>query len=834
MTPSSNTNGHSRVCELCSDLVQMESDQAIVNAIVGMPEALGFYDSRYYDANRCPFMKCHFYILRTASRTYEKAGIGYRIYDPTLTDEAAASRNPVWGDADSTKRKERETDWICDLELTGHEWIDVPIFAGGQVLGLWALNRPKKKGSERKNTSALLKRLACVAGLKIHELRQERISALSGETLAYALKLSHSTQRDFGRQETAILKFCLDKTCRALNAATLAYFQFDPFANELQKMAEIQFDGKNIHDISDRKADRSYRRGQCLTGVAWDNPTFRHIPDFAELQRRQPELVDRGSLELHERLLGQQEIRTVVYERVYVPGALPGFLRGINRADDPRLTFTGEHCELLHRIAESFAQVLGTIHASARLITVGNAFTDTVKALQREDFSYDALGLASKALGFPMAFVSIWAVDQTLAEVWSNDPDIEKSMKSQIGIQIENPLSKYNLDGYVMVSKIPDPIRSILANRGVELVYSIFLPPPDPNREDSETALVFFPLVVSGGTESIADARQFWQSQSSLLTAATLLGQLAGMMRELARNRTMLFSAEQAVGIIGHEMRSPLARLSQIAEQLSEQELRLLESVDRDGKLRTVTSITHYGKPRMTTLEGRAQISSWLAERRERISDYTEIGQRVVADAIWWARMGGKKVEMDLKPIRLAKIIDICVDELADEIQLRAPLHVDIKVGVRRVPPFVADPVLMHTLFFNLLDNAVKYSHSRGKFYFGVTVTAEHQANLVDVRITNWGLGIDRSDYTNIFSSFFRSSHRDRLHTVRGVGLGLATCRRIVRLHGGKIWVISKPTLNDPTRTAAMEGFETTFSVRLPTTLKPGRIDVATDRYKID
>ena len=88
------------------------------------------------------------------------------------------------------------------------------------------------------------------------------------------------------------------------------------------------------------------------------------------------------------------------------------------------------------------------------------------------------------------------------------------------------------------------------------------------------------------------------------------------------------------------------------------------------------------------------------------------------------------------------------------------------------------------------------------------------------------GLGIDASDYENIFSSFYRSKVRDRLHTVRGVGLGLRTCRKIVLLHRGTIDVKSLPTLSDPAKIEAKEGYETTFRVRLPSDLKAGRYDI--------
>jgi signal transduction histidine kinase len=236
-----------------------------------------------------------------------------------------------------------------------------------------------------------------------------------------------------------------------------------------------------------------------------------------------------------------------------------------------------------------------------------------------------------------------------------------------------------------------------------------------------------------------------------------------------------------------------------------------------------------------------AAVLVWMDRAKILIDDYRDRMRRVIHDSIRWARLGGKTLEVEFERLSLSQIIDECLVELRAEQQQKAFLRIEIDKTVRRLEPFVADRFLVKILFTNLLDNAIKYSHRRqpswqargsSSFESKVSVRAERQSKLVDVFITNWGLGIDRSDYENIFSSFYRSSVRDRLHTIRGVGLGLPTCRKIVLVHKGAIQVRSVPTLSDPERTAAKEGFETTFVVRLPLDLHEGRIDV--DMSKIN
>jgi len=239
------------------------------------------------------------------------------------------------------------------------------------------------------------------------------------------------------------------------------------------------------------------------------------------------------------------------------------------------------------------------------------------------------------------------------------------------------------------------------------------------------------------------------------------------------------------------------------------------DSIDEKGRL-----CQHF-------LQTPRQVLEWLQNEEKNVArDARHLG-KIVQTAIRWARMRGKTIEAHFDDINLYTLLLRCVDGLKADIADQFPLRVHIQENIRQLPLFVADPVYMELLFTNLIDNAIKYSWNPGvKHEYVVKILGSRQAKVLDVQIVNWGLGIAESDYEKIFASFYRSSIRDSKHSVRGVGLGLATCLKIVRIHRGSISVRSRPTLDDKLRRARMEGYETTFTVRIPTTLIPGRVDV--------
>ncbi len=102
------------------------------------------------------------------------------------------------------------------------------------------------------------------------------------------------------------------------------------------------------------------------------------------------------------------------------------------------------------------------------------------------------------------------------------------------------------------------------------------------------------------------------------------------------------------------------------------------------------------------------------------------------------------------------------------------------------LPPVQGDPTQLLQLLQNLLGNALKYRSEQPP---RVHVSARVQGSEVLFSIADNGIGIDPQYHESIFALF------KRLHgeEYAGTGLGLASCRRIVERHGGRIWVDSQP-----------------------------------------
>ena len=115
-------------------------------------------------------------------------------------------------------------------------------------------------------------------------------------------------------------------------------------------------------------------------------------------------------------------------------------------------------------------------------------------------------------------------------------------------------------------------------------------------------------------------------------------------------------------------------------------------------------------------------------------------------------------------------------------------------------PPVVAvmDPARIEQVLVNLLENARKYSPPDRPVY----ITGEAHGRAVHLRVRDEGVGIPSEDQERIFDRFHRAGNIDR--GVSGLGLGLYIAHELVRAHGGRLEVQSKP------------GQGSTFTIILP------------------
>ena len=103
------------------------------------------------------------------------------------------------------------------------------------------------------------------------------------------------------------------------------------------------------------------------------------------------------------------------------------------------------------------------------------------------------------------------------------------------------------------------------------------------------------------------------------------------------------------------------------------------------------------------------------------------------------------------------------------------------------VPGLKADPLLFRRVLQNLLENAIKYSPVGGKLR--LEVRAEDPA--IRCAVYDQGPGSAAADLAHLFEIFYRGQ---REGDTQGFGLGLATVKRIIDAHGGRIWVDTVPS----------------------------------------
>jgi signal transduction histidine kinase len=106
-----------------------------------------------------------------------------------------------------------------------------------------------------------------------------------------------------------------------------------------------------------------------------------------------------------------------------------------------------------------------------------------------------------------------------------------------------------------------------------------------------------------------------------------------------------------------------------------------------------------------------------------------------------------------------------------------------------RLPSFEGSPVLIYQLFYNLLNNALKFSKPDTPALIHVSglITGRADEQMVEIGIADNGIGFDQQYASVIFDTFARLNSKDK---YEGTGLGLALCKRIVMRHHGTITAI--------------------------------------------
>lgn len=141
-----------------------------------------------------------------------------------------------------------------------------------------------------------------------------------------------------------------------------------------------------------------------------------------------------------------------------------------------------------------------------------------------------------------------------------------------------------------------------------------------------------------------------------------------------------------------------------------------------------------------------------------------------------------QKIEK-FRPLSLGTAIDAALKSLDCLIQGSGAT-----IGYKEPPWVWGDPALLTRLIENLLTNAIKFQKPGQRPR--IRIAFERDGSQWRVAVADNGIGIEATYHQRVFELFRRLHSQD---VYAGSGIGLATCRKIIELHGGKIWVESRP-----------------------------------------
>ena len=204
--------------------------------------------------------------------------------------------------------------------------------------------------------------------------------------------------------------------------------------------------------------------------------------------------------------------------------------------------------------------------------------------------------------------------------------------------------------------------------------------------------------------------------------------------------------------------------------------------------IRMMTEMLHHN--RVETEERKSAYYSAMLEESEHLS-------HLIDNILDFSRMDDERKKYDFKDLDLDELLVKFIESTRERL---AASSFDIRYSCPdRVPVIQADRDAMLQVFYNLIDNAIKFSGTSRQIDVSLSLADEE----LQFCVKDYGIGISVKDQERIFDRFYRTDETQK-RGIRGSGIGLTIVRKIVEAHCGHLTLESNP------------GAGSTFCVHLP------------------
>ncbi|MFH1861073.1 MAG: HAMP domain-containing sensor histidine kinase [bacterium] len=164
---------------------------------------------------------------------------------------------------------------------------------------------------------------------------------------------------------------------------------------------------------------------------------------------------------------------------------------------------------------------------------------------------------------------------------------------------------------------------------------------------------------------------------------------------------------------------------------------------------------------------------------------------RMINNLLMTSRIETGKIYWKMDAVSMNRIIEKAVDSIKLDIKENGlRLETNIAPGISEV---YGDKDKLVDVVNNLLSNAINFTPTDGTIKINVAEQMIADKGLeIWVSIQDTGIGIKYEEQEKIFDKFYQIKKNILTDKPKGMGLGLAICKEIIKHHGGRIWVESK------------------------------------------
>lgn len=241
-----------------------------------------------------------------------------------------------------------------------------------------------------------------------------------------------------------------------------------------------------------------------------------------------------------------------------------------------------------------------------------------------------------------------------------------------------------------------------------------------------------------------------WSLLFAFIMIAVTTTAFVFLYRNLVQQHRLAEMKSDLINNITHELKTPIATVSVAIEALKN-----FDAIKDAAKTKTYLDIS----------AGELQRLNLLVDRVLKLSLFEQ-----------------EQINLQVETVDIGVLMNEVINSLK--------LQFEKNNAVVRYKSIGSDLVMhgdrMHLIgvFYNLLDNALKYSPNNPE----IEIVIERKTNDIEIRIADNGIGIPEAYRKKVFDKFFRVPHGDT-HNIKGYGLGLSYVSEVVQHHGGVIQV---------------------------------------------